>query len=90
MTKWLMIFLFSTSVWGQSLPNLSPEEKAKIQAQAASLGSISKEEIEGSLTTLIKQGVISPDQAAQAREALKKMNQQDIDQLKEKSLELIK
>lgn len=90
MYKYLMIFLFSANLWAQGIPTLSAQEKEMLKNNVNSIGSISKKDIESSLDTLIKQGVINADQAAKAREQLKKMNQQDIDQLKEKSLELIK
>lgn len=56
---------------------------------AKNMGSLSKGEVSSSIERLVKQGVISPEQAAQAQSELENMNARDIQNLQDQAQKML-
>ena len=82
MTKFLAFIFIAVCFLGASA------QAQDIGNFAARLPAASKNELSASVDELVKKGVISPDQAAQAREQLKQMNQKDLQKLHEQAQSL--
>tara|TARA_R110000868_G_scaffold38661_1_gene135033 strand:+ start:45480 stop:45740 length:261 start_codon:yes stop_codon:yes gene_type:complete len=83
MTKFLAIIFVAVCFLGVSA------RAQDIGNFAKNMGSLSKGEVSSSIEHLVKQGVISPEQAAQARSELENMDAKDIQNLQEQARKML-
>lgn len=91
MTKFLAFIFLAVCFLGVSAKaqQFGDAEKKMVQEAMKNAEPFSKGEIEGSIDNLVKQGVISAEQAAQAREELQGMSASEIKQLQNQAADLI-
>lgn len=91
MTKFLAAIFLVVCFLGLSAKaeDSSAAEKQMMQRSLKNLEPISKGEIDSSIDNLVRQGVISAEQAAQAREELSGMNDNEIKALHNQAIQFI-
>lgn len=91
MTKFLAFIFVAVCFLGvsASAQEITEADKKLVQEAMKNAEPFSKGEIESSIDNLVKQGVISPEQAAQAREELQGMSASDIKQLQNQAADLM-
>lgn len=91
MTKFLAFIFLAVCSLGLSAKaqQFGEEEKKMVQEAMKNAEPFSKGEIESSIENLLKQGVITPDQAAEARKELQGLNESDIKKLQDQAADII-
>lgn len=87
----IFILLWSNLALAQmpGMPKLTDQQKKDFANAAKEMGAISKDEIDASISNLVKQGVITPEHAAEAREKLKALTPEQVEQLKKASIQMM-